>query len=166
MNIILESIRKVLLEGRIDDVKKKFPDVDPRVIDYFVQNDPSGNQKYLEWLVKAMTHDPTIQSVEEILDEGRAMMQFKTPQEFLMMLVKKFHELLPYLVHTLENGEKEGTTDLYEYKFTDSEMINYLGYDISQAKERKEEKDKEKSAQKNADKIYEDSNKEDSNKIT
>ena len=158
MNIILESIRKVLLEGRIDDVKRKFPDVDPNVIDYFVQNDPSGNQKYLEWLVKAMTHEPTIQSVEEILDEGRAMMQFKTPQEFLMMLVGKFHELLPYLVHTLENGEKEGTTDLYEYKFTDSEMINFLGYDISQAKERKEEKDKEKSAQKNADKIYEDSN--------
>jgi hypothetical protein len=158
MNIILESIRKVLLEGRIDDVKRKFPDVDPNVIDYFVQNDPSGNQKYLEWLVKAMTHEPTIQSVEEILDEGRAMMQFKTPQEFLMMLIKKFHELLPYLVHTLENGEKEGTTDLYEYKFTDSEMINFLGYDISQAKERKEEKDKEKSAQKNADKIYEDSN--------
>ena len=155
MNIILESIRKVLLEGRIDDVKRKFPDVDPNVIDYFVQNDPSGNQKYLEWLVKAMTHEPTIQSVEEILDEA---MQFKTPDEFLMMLIKKFHELLPYLVHTLENGEKEGTTDLYEYKFTDSEMINFLGYDISQAKERKEEKDKEKSAQKNADKIYEDSN--------
>lgn len=155
MNIILESIRKVLLEGRIDDVKRKFPDVDPNVIDYFVQNDPSGNQKYLEWLVKAMTHEPTIQSVEEILDET---MQFKTPDEFLMMLIKKFHELLPYLVHTLENGEKEGTTDLYEYKFTDSEMINFLGYDISQAKERKEEKDKEKSAQKNADKIYEDSN--------
>ena len=155
MNIILESIRKVLLEGRIDDVKRKFPDVDPNVIDYFVQNDPSGNQKYLEWLVKAMTHEPTIQSVEDILDE---VMQFKTPQEFLMMLVKKFHELTPYLVHTVENGEKEGTTDLYEYKFTDSEMINYLGHDISQAKERKEEKEKEKSAQKNADKIYEDSN--------
>ena len=94
MNIILESIRKVLLEGRIDDVKRKFPDVDPNVIDYFVQNDPSGNQKYLEWLVKAMTHDATIQSVEEILDEA---MQFKTPDEFLMMLIKKFHELLPYL---------------------------------------------------------------------
>lgn len=155
MNIILESIRKVLLEGRIDDVKRKFPDVDPNVIDYFVQNDPSGNQKYLEWLVKAMTHEPTIQSVEDILDEA---MQFKTPNEFLMMLIKKFHELLPYLVHTVENGEKEGTTDLYEYKFTDSEMINYLGHDISQAKERKEEKEKEKNAQKNADKIYEDSN--------
>jgi hypothetical protein len=155
MNIILENIRKVLLENRVDDVKKKYPEVDPAIIDYFVKEDPSGNNKYLDWLVKAMTHGPTIQSVEDILDEA---MQFKTPQEFLMMLVKKFHELTPYLVHTLENGEKEGTTDLYQYKFTDSEMINFLGFDLSQAKERKEEKDKQKDAKKNSDKIYEDKN--------
>lgn len=154
MNIILENIRKVLLEGRIEDVKKKFPEVDPSIIDYFVKEDPSGNNKYLDWLVKAMTHEPTIQSVEDILDE---VMQFNTPQEFLMMLVKKFHELLPYMVH-VEDGKKVGTTDLYQYKFTDSEMINYLGYDVARAKERKEEKDKQKDAKKNSDKIYEDKN--------
>lgn len=154
MNIILENIKKVLLENRIEDVKKKFPEVDPAIIDYFVKEDPSGNNKYLDWLVKAMTHEPTIQSVEDILDE---VMQFNTPQEFLMMLVKKFHELLPYMVH-VEDGKKVGTTDLYQYKFTDSEMINYLGYDVAQAKERKEEKDKQKDAKKNSDKIYEDGN--------
>jgi len=154
MNIILENIRKVLSESRIEDVKKKFPNVDPAVIDYFVKEDPSGNNKYLEWLAKAMTHEPTIQSVEDILDEA---MQFKSPQEFLMMLVKKFHELLPYMVH-VEDGKKVGTTDLYQYKFTDSEMINYLGYDVAQAKERKEEKEKQKDAKKNSDKIYEDGN--------
>lgn len=156
MNIILENIRKVLLENRVDDVKKKFPEVDPEIIDYFVKEDPSGNNKYLDWLVKAMTHEPTIQSVEDILDEA---MQFKSPQEFLMMLIKKFHELLPYMVYKDEvSGEKYGTTDLYQYKFTDSEMINYLGHDLAQAKERKEEKDKQKDAKKNSDKIYEDGN--------
>lgn len=154
MNIILENIRKVLLENRVDDVKKKYPEVDPAIIDYFIKEDPSGNNKYLDWLVKAMTHEPTIQSVEDILDEA---MQFNTPQEFLMMLVKKFHELLPYMVH-VEDGKKVGTTDLYQYKFTDSEMINFLGFDLSQAKERKEEKDKQKDAKKNSDKIYEDKN--------
>jgi 3-methyladenine DNA glycosylase AlkC len=70
MNIILENIRKVLLENRVDDVKKKYPEVDPAIIDYFVKEDPSGNNKYLDWLVKAMTHGPTIQSVEDILDEA------------------------------------------------------------------------------------------------
>jgi hypothetical protein len=154
MNIILENIRKVLSENRIEDVKKKYPKVNPTIIDYFIKEDPSGNNKYLDWLVKAMTHEPTIQSVEDILDEA---MQFNTPQEFLMMLVKKFHELLPYMVH-VEDGKKVGTTDLYQYKFTDSEMINFLGFDLSQAKERKEEKDKQKDAKKNSDKIYEDKN--------
>ena len=156
MNIILENIRKVLLENRIDDVKKKFPEVDPAIIDYFVKEDPSGNNKYLDWLVKAMTHGPTIQSVEDILDEA---MQFKSPQEFLMMLVKKFHELLPYMVYKDEvSGEKYGTTDLYQYKFTDGEMIHYLGHDLAEARERKEKKDKLKDAKKNSDKIYEDGN--------
>ena len=154
MNIILENIRKVLLENRIEDVKKKYPEVDSAIIDYFVKEDPSGNNKYLDWLVKAMTHEPTIQSVEDLLDEA---MQFKLPQEFLMMLVKKFHELLPYMVH-VEGGKKVGTTDLYQYKFTDTEMINFLGFDLFQAKERKEEKNKRKDAKKNSDKIYEDGN--------
>jgi hypothetical protein len=154
MNIILKNIRKVLSENRIEDVKKKYPEVDPEVINYFIKEDPSGNNKYLDWLVKAMTHEPTIQSVEDILDEA---MQFNNPQEFLMMLVKKFHELLPYMIH-VEDGKKVGTTDLYQYKFTDSEMINFLGFDLSQAKERKEEKDKQKDAKKNSDKIYEDKN--------
>ena len=154
MNIILENIRKVLLENRIEDVKKKYPEVDSAIIDYFVKEDPSGNNKYLDWLVKAMTHEPTIQSVEDILDES---MQFNSPQEFLMMLVKKFHELLPYMVH-VEGGKRVGTTDLYQYKFTDTEMINFLGFDLFQAKERKDEKNKKKEAKKNSDKIYEDSN--------
>jgi len=58
----------------------------------------------------------------------------------------------------VEDGKKVGTTDLYQYKFTDSEMIHYLGHDIAQAKERKKEKDKQKDAKKNSDKIYEDRN--------
>jgi hypothetical protein len=58
----------------------------------------------------------------------------------------------------VEDGKKVGTTDLYQYKFTDSEMINFLGFDLSQAKERKDEKNKQKDAKKNSDKIYEDKN--------
>jgi hypothetical protein len=161
MKITLENIRKVLSENRVDDVRKKFPDVSSEIVDYFVKNDPSGNQKYLEWLVKAMVHEPTMQSVEDILDET---MQFKSPEAgeiagFLMTLVKKFHELLPYMVYNDEvSGEKYGTTDLYQYKFTDSDMIHYLGSDLAQAKERKQRKDEEKEAKKGVDKIYEDGN--------
>jgi len=165
MKIILESIRETLSEGRVDDVKKKFPNVNPDLIQYFIDNDPSGNQKYLEWMVKAMDHIPTVRSINgEILgydgeNYGTAFTEphIETANEILNM-VREFHDLQPYLVHT-ENGKRVGTTDLYQYKFTDSEMIHYLNFDLARAKERKyesEKKKKEKEVRRQADKIYED----------
>lgn len=165
MTILLETIKEFLLENRVDDVKKKFPNVSHGLIDFFVRNDPSGNQKYLEWMVKAMDHLPTVHSINgEILGynqktHGTAFTEpdIETASEILNM-VRDFHNLQPYLVHTNEEGKKEGTTDLYRYKFTDGEMIHYLNFDIRQAKERKDKKDKEKELKKGVDKIYEDSN--------
>lgn len=57
------GIRKIiketlLVEGRLEDVIKKYatpehdPDVPEEFILYLSENDPSGNNKYLEWMVK------------------------------------------------------------------------------------------------------------------
>ena len=158
-------MRQTLLENRVDDVKKKFPNVNDDLIDYYVNNDPSGNNKYLEWMVKAFTHLPTVHSIngdllgytEEKHNTAFTEAHIETANEILN-LVLRFHELLPYMVHTNEDGKKEGTTDLYQYKFTDSEMIHYLINDIHEAFTRKEKKDKEKELKKGIDKIYEDKN--------
>ena len=158
MKIILESIRGVLSEGRVEDIKKKFPNLDPKIIDYFVQNDPSGNQKYLEWMVKAISHKPTTQSIGNILNDNSFEDGYWGGTAALISgLVNKFHRLLPYMVYT-EDGVKQGTTDLYQYKFTDSEMINYLIFDLEWAEERKHRKEKEKELKKGIDKIYNDNN--------
>lgn len=45
-------IKSVLTEGRKEDARAKYPDVPESDFNYFVENDPSGNQKYLEWLLK------------------------------------------------------------------------------------------------------------------
>ena len=47
----LLSEEQLLIEGRIEDVKKKYPRI-PKIIDYLVRRDPSGNQKYLAWAAK------------------------------------------------------------------------------------------------------------------
>jgi hypothetical protein len=47
-NIIKESL---LLEGRLEDVKRKYPGYD-KLIDALSKDDPSGNNKYLMWMVK------------------------------------------------------------------------------------------------------------------
>ena len=48
-NFLLEEL---LFENRLEDVKKKYPEVDPITIEQLASRDPSGNNKYLEWMVK------------------------------------------------------------------------------------------------------------------
>lgn len=48
---LIESVLKLLLEGRKENAIKKYPELSP-VIDRFVENDPSNNLKYLDWQVK------------------------------------------------------------------------------------------------------------------
>ena len=52
----LEDVSDLLLEGRLEDVIKKYSknDSDKELIKYLSDNDPSGNNKYLEWMVKVM----------------------------------------------------------------------------------------------------------------
>jgi len=157
MKIILESIRKVLIEGRIEDVKKKYTNLDPVIIDFFVNGDPSGNQKYLEWLVKAMSDKNTTRNVGDYInnheyEEGI----WGETAGFLLNLIRRFHSLIPYLVH-LENGEAVGTTDLYKYKVGDTDMIHYLMNDLGKAQERRDEKENLKKLEKDADTIYKNS---------
>ena len=57
MKLLLENWRKytnlineeqLLIEGRIDNVKKKYPELDKKgLLDVLIEKDPSGNQKYL-----------------------------------------------------------------------------------------------------------------------
>ena len=49
-NIIQEQ--ELLTEDRISDAKKKYPKIKPAWFKWFVKIDPSGNQKYLDWLLK------------------------------------------------------------------------------------------------------------------
>ena len=55
--IKIELSCKLLSESRIQDTKTKFPqDID--IVDYFVSQDPSGNNKYLNWAMKVYKQLP------------------------------------------------------------------------------------------------------------
>ena len=49
--IILEQL---ITENRVNKVKTDYPCIPPVLIQYFSTNDPSGNNKYLNWMVKQM----------------------------------------------------------------------------------------------------------------
>lgn len=55
--IILDKVDKLLLEARIDNIKKKFPnDVHGFIDEISVDYDPSNNDKYLDWLSKILLY--------------------------------------------------------------------------------------------------------------
>ena len=60
----MKGLSNILLEGRIDDAKQYIEnavgflsDKDEEVLGYFIDGDPSGNHKYLMWMVKMFDTD-------------------------------------------------------------------------------------------------------------
>jgi hypothetical protein len=58
--LVLENVEKLLVEGRVENIKKKWPDVSWVVIDKLVEADPSKTNKFLEWAVKNYMKGRTI----------------------------------------------------------------------------------------------------------
>ena len=44
-------LEDIILEGRLEDAKKKYSNLDPNFIDTISQRDPSGDNKYLDWML-------------------------------------------------------------------------------------------------------------------
>ena len=44
-------LEELLLENRIEDVKKKYPNITGEVIEQMALFDPSGNNKYLDFIM-------------------------------------------------------------------------------------------------------------------
>ena len=74
LSTILEST--VLLEGRKEDVIKKFGDENSEIINTLSSNDPSGNNKYLSWMAKMVL----------VVGEN---------QNHIVRVTNEFHEQLP-----------------------------------------------------------------------
>ena len=58
---ILEST--LLLEGRREEVIKRYGEDHTDLVDMFVEVDPSGNNKYLDWMVKQKKSGPIIPTI-------------------------------------------------------------------------------------------------------
>ena len=50
--LILERLENLLVEGRVEDVKNKYPQPMWGEVDKLIDIDPSNNNKYLEWMAK------------------------------------------------------------------------------------------------------------------
>lgn len=97
-NLIKESL-SILLEGRLEDVKAKYEHINGSgpAIDQLSQADPSGNNKYLEWMAKISFEDTTSEfSVDDITT-----------------VVQAYHEGLPRINSQLTTPIVDSNKDIF-----------------------------------------------------
>lgn len=85
-NMNIYESRKILQEGRVDDAKRKYPSLSSKLVDYVSSKDPSGNNKYLNWILRQLRQKLLITpqaDLNAIIDE-------------ILVKVKGYNDLLPY----------------------------------------------------------------------
>jgi len=134
---------RVLLEGRLEDVKKKYGERLPGdYIDRLAQYDPSGNNKYLAHMVKLL-----LKYVEDVgIEDTRS---YRPAIRTIGTRVEQFHDLSKYI------PAEKGGRDIHSYK-----TIDDLNQAVANAEAKKKAKDeaalfKEK-VRGDAQKIYQD----------
>ena len=126
---------QLLIEGRIEDVKKKYPRLDP-IINFLVKRDPSGSQKYLAWGAKQAEAARQARAQHVPPGSGLDVAQLETWMPTLADKIEKFHKWNQRL-------PKFGfSKDINSYKDYESlrDAINKLDDEETQAQKRGEEK--------------------------
>lgn len=126
----LEQISNLLLEGRKEDIIKKYGDEDQEIIEtinYFSGEDPSGNNKYLEWMTKNWLGLGK--------DKNYAPLDYEVVE-----VIKLFHR----------NIQRIQNKDINSYSYRELKKV------VKKAEKQREEKELEKEAKKQKKVIYED----------
>ncbi len=131
---------QLLAEGRLDDAKKKFKNVDSDWIDRISERDPSGNNKYLMWAVKQFEKisEPWVKKHK---DSGRETWSGEDAdavyQAYRVVVdaMEKFHA----------NSQRLKNRDINAYKTVDDVIaaIKKLGLSQKQKRRKKREQAKE-----------------------
>ena len=144
------GLRNILLEGRVEDARQyiekaigttMLSDESEEVLGYFIDGDPSGNHKYLMWMVKM--HDT---------DSGFS-------PNMLIDLVQRFHKNVDRLTPSLvsDMGYYSGSNLVLSPKNIDSypdyRTLKKVVTNVESIQTRKE---KEKAGKAGVDKLYED----------
>ena len=143
----MKGLDKILLEGRVEDAKnllnKTYDDMDyvEDIVSDFVDGDPSGNNKYLMWMAKAVQEE--YMNITDIIE-----------------LVTDYHKLLPKITNALAIkvfGAEADSNAIVSPKSIDSyKTVEDLYKIVDAAKQLESRKEVATQAKSGANKIYED----------
>lgn len=146
---------RALLEGRKEDVLKKYPQYANAIENYFTgENDPSGNNKYLSKMVKLLhtglqNWEKRMATVDQAPDEIQKGAQANNEAERIKIAVRDFHKLNKYM------PTAQGGRDLNSYKTIGD--INQALTNAEAVVQRKElEKVHKEKLRADADRVYQD----------
>lgn len=86
-NMKLYESKQLITEGRVQDAKKQFSTLSDKLIEYVSSKDPSGNNKYLNWILKQIRL--------EVLSSPDVNVQSLV--DGLIGMVIEFNKYLPYI---------------------------------------------------------------------
>ena len=143
----MAGLRNMLIEGRVEDAKnllnKTYDDMDyvEDIVSDFVDGDPSGNNKYLMWMAKAVQEE--YMNITDIIE-----------------LVTDYHKLLPKITNALAIkvfGAEADSNAIVSPKSIDSyPTLDDLYKIVDAAQQLESRKEVETQTKSGANKIYED----------
>ena len=128
---------ELLIEGRLQDTMKKFPQIDPEIIKQLSSSDPSGKNAYLMWMTKVMKHSGA--GIYDVPGLARERIFDIVP------LVTDFHNAKQRISQLNKNRKKEGKSlypnDINQFKSLVQleNFIDDLG--LSGSEEKRKEKE-------------------------
>jgi hypothetical protein len=154
LNNIFESI--LLLEGRKEKARERYPQFSDNIFNYYVENDPSGNQKYLDWLLSssvAASSSYGNQDKENVIFKGQESGYDPNTFEPLHIPAKYHTDLIKAIKFFHEYQQRFPTYHRDINRFKDLNDLENMVDDVKAEIERSKLK---KEAKKEKDVIYED----------
>ncbi len=108
---------ELLIEGRLQDTMKKFPEIDEEIIKQLSNSDPSGKNAYLMWMAQAMkdsgagVYDVPGLARERIFD--------------IVPIVNDFHKAKQRISQLNKNRKKDGKS-LYPKEINQFKSLDQL----------------------------------------
>lgn len=130
--LVLENVEKLLLEGRVESLKKKYPRPNWADIDKLVDADPSKTNKFLAWAVKLLLpktikyfkdnagnggyYGWELADVPDVADDDRWNDNYNLRRNIDRLNDSKVRELKDNLDHYFKNPSKYEIKDINQFR--------------------------------------------------
>lgn len=134
--LVLENVEKLLLEGKVENLKKKYPKPNWEDIDKLVDADPSKTNKFLEWAAKHMLprtikwfkenaggtsyYSWELDIVPDVADSERWEENYRLSRNIRRINDNKLRDLKDNLEHYFKNPSKYEIKDINQFSSIDA----------------------------------------------